>query len=149
MRGRIAATPAAVRQWASRFRGHEVHVAVEACTGWLFVCDALVAAGAVARLAEPVETRALRGRKRRAKTDREDARWLGELLADGNGCRRRGPRPSMSGNGARGRGCVTRDRRTHAVVQHIQATVYHQGVSGHGRQPDRFVDGARGRERDA
>jgi transposase len=42
--------------------------------GWLFVCDALVAAGAVAHLAEPVETRALRGRKRRAKTDREDAR---------------------------------------------------------------------------
>jgi hypothetical protein len=34
-------------------------------------------------LAEPVETRALRGRKRRAKTDREDARWLRELLAEG------------------------------------------------------------------
>src|ERR687896_287490 len=51
--------------------------------GWLFVCDALVAAGAVPHLAEPVETRALRGRKRRAKTDREDARWLRELLADG------------------------------------------------------------------
>ena len=60
-------------------------VAVEACTGWLFVCEALVAAGAVPHLAEPVETRALRGRKRRAKTDREDARWLRELLADGWG----------------------------------------------------------------
>jgi hypothetical protein len=56
---------------------------LEACTGWLFVCDALVAAGAVAHLAEPVETRALRGRKRRAKTDREDTRWLRELLTDG------------------------------------------------------------------
>ena len=56
---------------------------MEACTGWLFVCDALVAAGAVAHLAEPVETRALRGRKRRAKTDREDARWLRELLTEG------------------------------------------------------------------
>jgi transposase len=78
MRGRIAATPAAVTQWARRFGGREMHVAVEACTGWLFVCDALVAAGAVAHLAEPVETRALRGRKRRAKTDREDARWLRE-----------------------------------------------------------------------
>ena len=63
--------------------GRELHVAVEACTGWLFVCDALVASGAVAHLAEPVETRALRGRKRRAKTDREDARWLRELLAEG------------------------------------------------------------------
>jgi len=80
---RIGATPAAVRQWVRRFRGREMHVAVEACTGWLFVCDALVASGAVAHLAEPVETRALRGRKRRAKTDREDARWLRELLTDG------------------------------------------------------------------
>ena len=83
MRGRIDATPAAVARWVERFDGQEIDVAVEACTGWLFVCDALMAAGAVAHLAEPVETRALRGRKRRAKTDREDARWLRELLGDG------------------------------------------------------------------
>jgi len=82
-RGRIDATPAAVARWTERFAGRAIDVAVEACTGWLFVCDALVAAGAVAHLAEPVETRALRGRKRRAKTDREDARWLRGLLADG------------------------------------------------------------------
>jgi Transposase len=84
MRGRIDATPAAVTRWVERFAGREIQVApLEARTGWLFVCDALVAAGAVARLAEPVKTRALRGRKRRAKTDRQDARWLRELLADG------------------------------------------------------------------
>jgi transposase len=82
-RGRIDSGPSAVARWVARFAGREIHVAVEACTGWLFVCDALVAAGAVAHLAEPVETAALRGRKRRAKTDREDARWLRELLADG------------------------------------------------------------------
>src|SRR4051812_20203476 len=82
MRGRIDATPAAVAGWTERFAGREVEVAVEACTGWLFVCDALVAAGAVPHLAEPVETRALRGRKRRAKTDREDARWLAKLVRD-------------------------------------------------------------------
>ena len=34
-------------------------------------------------LAEPVETSALRGRKRRAKTDRTDAEWLRELLFQG------------------------------------------------------------------
>ena len=39
--------------------------------------------GATPHLTEPVETRALRGRKRRAKTDCEDARWLRELLAAG------------------------------------------------------------------
>jgi transposase len=44
---------------------------------------ALERAGAVAHLAETVETRALRGRKRRAKTDRQDALWLRELLAEG------------------------------------------------------------------
>jgi hypothetical protein len=30
-----------------------------------------------------VETRALHGRKRRAKADREDARWLRQLLGEG------------------------------------------------------------------
>ena len=82
-RGRIDATPVAVERWVQRFAGREVHVAVEAGTGWLFVCDRLVVAGAMPRLAGPVETRALRGRKRRAKTDREDARWLRVLLAEG------------------------------------------------------------------
>jgi hypothetical protein len=54
--------------------GQRINVAVEACTDSLFVCNALVAAGAVPHRAEPVETRALRGRKGRAKTAREDAR---------------------------------------------------------------------------
>jgi transposase len=82
-RGRMSATPEAVRAWTRRFAGEEVHVAVEACTGWLFVSEALIEAGAIPHLAEPVETSALRGTKRRAKTDREDARWLRTLLAEG------------------------------------------------------------------
>ena len=56
-RGRIDATPAAVKAWVRRFKRSEVRVAVEACTGWLFVCDALVAAGAEPHLAEPVRAR--------------------------------------------------------------------------------------------
>jgi hypothetical protein len=40
------------------------------------VCEALREAGAVAPLAETAETRARRGSKRGAKTDRADARWL-------------------------------------------------------------------------
>jgi transposase len=82
-RGRLPATPEGVRGWARRFSGDKLDVAVEAGTGWLFVCEALREAGATPHLAEPVETSALRGKKRRAKTDREDARWLRELLADG------------------------------------------------------------------
>ena len=73
-RGRIDATPAAVGAWVGRFEGG-VEVAVEACTGWLFVCDALVAAGATAHLAEPVETRALRGAQA-AREDRPQGRPL-------------------------------------------------------------------------
>lgn len=82
-RGRIAATPASVEEWVGRFPGRLIHVAMEACTGWLFVAGALERAGATAHLAETVETRALRGRKRRAKSDRQDALWLRELLAEG------------------------------------------------------------------
>jgi transposase len=130
MRGRIAATPSAVTVWAKRFAGRELHVAVEACTGWLFVCDALAAAGAVAHLAEPVETRALRGRKRRAKTDREDARWLRELLAEG-----RLPEAWIPPEHVRQ--WRSRARLRHTLIgertqwmQRIQATLYHHGVSG-------------------
>ena len=82
-RGQLESTPGAVEQWVARFPGRVVHVAVEACTGWLFVCRALERTGAVAHLAEPVETSALRGRKRRAKTDRADAKWLRQLLCEG------------------------------------------------------------------
>jgi hypothetical protein len=97
IRGRIAATPAAVEGWVAQFRGREVHAAMEACTGWLFVARALQRAGAVAHLAETVETRALRGRNRRAKTDRQDALWLRELLAEGRLPEdRAGAHPSMA-----------------------------------------------------
>ncbi len=82
-RGRIASTPAAVGAWVERFGGRELEAALEACAGWLFVVEALLEAGATPQLAEPAETSALRGKKRRAKTDRADARHLRELLAEG------------------------------------------------------------------
>jgi hypothetical protein len=44
---------------------------------------ALERAGAVHHLAEVAQTRALRGRKRRAKTDRAHARWPRTLLWQG------------------------------------------------------------------
>ena len=58
-------------------------IAVEGCTGWRYVVEEVVAAGFEAHLAEPADTQAARGRKRRAKTDRSDCRLLRELLADG------------------------------------------------------------------
>jgi transposase len=119
-----------VTSWIGRFGGQRIDVAVEACTGWLFVCDALVAGDAVAHLAEPVETRALRGRKRRAKTDREDARWLRELLTEG-----RLPEAWIPPEHVRQ--WRSRARLRHTLIgertqwmQRIQATLYHHGVSG-------------------
>jgi transposase len=118
-----------------------VRVAVEACTGWLLVCDALVSAGAEPYLAGPVETRALRGRKRRAKTDREDARWLRELLAEG-----RLPEAWIPPEHVRQ--WRSRARLRHTLIgertqwmQRIQATLFHHGVSG---TPERLrSDGGR------
>src|SRR3954468_7505797 len=83
LRGRFRSDRDAVGEWVAQFSGEHVEVALEACTGWLFVYEALAGAGAVAHLAEPAETSALRGKKRHAKTDRADARWLRTLLAEG------------------------------------------------------------------
>ena len=70
-------TPAhreSVRRFVSRFRGRQLEVALEATTGWRFVVAELERVGAVVHLAEPAETAERRGRKKRAKTDRADAR---------------------------------------------------------------------------
>jgi len=74
-----------VQAWlAGRFAHPEqVAFAVEACTGWRYVTEELAAAGITAHLAEPADTATLRGRKRRAKTDRADARLMRDLLAQG------------------------------------------------------------------
>ena len=113
-----------------RFAGRVVHVAVEACTGWLFVCRALVQTGAVADLAEPVETSALRGRKRRAKTDRADAKWLRQLLCEGrlpeSWCPPEHVRHWRSR--ARLRNVLLAQRTS--WIQRIRATLYHHGVAG-------------------
>src|SRR5260370_33087909 len=68
------------REWLGRFEGLEGAFVVEATTGWRFVVDELQRVGLEAHLAEPAETRALRGKKRRAKTDRAAARHLRDLL---------------------------------------------------------------------
>src|SRR3954454_15398544 len=74
---------AGVRSFAARFTDHELDVALEATTGWRFVVEELQAIGAGVHLAEPAETAARRGNKKRAKTDRADAQHLRELLMIG------------------------------------------------------------------
>jgi transposase len=58
--------------------------ALEGTTGWRFIAEELRSAGMEVHLAEPAETRDRRGSKRRAKTDRADARLLRDLLMAGN-----------------------------------------------------------------
>jgi transposase len=83
-RGRIRpADRESFRHFLTRLEGTEVEAALEATTGWRFIVEELRAVGAEVHLAEPAETRALRGPKRRAKTDRADAKHLRELLQQG------------------------------------------------------------------
>jgi transposase len=65
-----------VRRFLSRFADRQVEVALEAATGWRFVVEEIRAIGARAHLAEPAEASALKGNKKRAKTDRADARQV-------------------------------------------------------------------------
>jgi transposase len=100
------------------------------------------AGGAVPHLAEPAETSALRGKKRRAKTDREDARWLRTLLCEG-----RLPEAWIPPAHVREWRTRTRLRKTlvderTAWLQRIQATLFHHGISG---VPDKLLSAA-GRE---
>jgi hypothetical protein len=70
--------------WLRRFDGGtSVDFALEAGTGWRYVVEEMRTAGVQPHLAEPADTSAMRGPKRRAKTDRADAQLLRELLAAG------------------------------------------------------------------
>src|SRR3954451_8055717 len=76
------------RRWltvdvAKRAGEQPVAMAVEGCTGWRYVVEEIEAAGFEAHVAEPADTQAARGRKRRAKTDRSDAQLLRDLLQHG------------------------------------------------------------------
>jgi hypothetical protein len=79
----MPADRAGVQRFLARFAGQRLEVALEATTGWRFVVEELRAVGAEPHLAEPAEASALKGNKKRAKTDRGDARHLRELLMTG------------------------------------------------------------------
>jgi transposase len=129
-RGRISpATRRSVREWLARFDGvDEVQVALEGTTGWRFVVEEIARAGHRAHLADPAETAAKRGRKRRAKTDRADCDLLLRLLAAGE-------LPESWIPPAQILELRTRVRLRKALVdertawqQRLQAQLFHQGV---------------------
>jgi transposase len=84
--GRARVAPAhreGVRRFLARFSGQELEVALEATTGWRFVVEELRRVDAGVHLGEPAQTSALRGNKKRPKSDRADAKHLRELLMIG------------------------------------------------------------------
>jgi transposase len=123
------ATREVLRGWLSRFVGcDDVAFAVEGCTGWRFVVEELSRAGVEAHLAEPADTASARGRKKRAKTDRADARLLRELL-----CGQRLPESWIPAGHVLevrtlGRLYVALMDERRAWQQRIHAQLFHQGV---------------------
>jgi transposase len=83
-RGRITpATRSELRAWLGQFASYRVEFVVEGTTGWRFVVEEIERAGHRAHLADPAETAARRGRKRRAKTDNADCDLQLRLLLGG------------------------------------------------------------------
>ena len=125
------ATRQALRTWLSRFSGRaDVAFAVEGCTGWRFVVEEMQRAGVQPHLAETTDTATLRGRKKRAKTDRADARLLRTLLLE-----RRLPEawvapPEVLEVRALTRLYVALMADYRAWQQRIHAQLFHQGVPG-------------------
>src|SRR4051794_16539212 len=123
----MPADRAGVRRFLGRFASQQLEVALEATTGWRFVVEELRAVGTEPHLAEPAEASALKGNKKRAKTDRGDARHLRELLMTG-----RLPESYIAPEHLLD--LRARVRLRHALVdqrrewqQRIQAVLYHHG----------------------
>src|ERR1700729_1773682 len=116
-----------VRRFCERFRGQELEVALEATTGWRFVADELHQVGATVHLAEPAETAARRGNKKRAKSDRADARHIRELLTIGRLPESWIPPDHLLDLRARVRLRHTLSHQRGEWQQRIQAVLYHHG----------------------
>jgi transposase len=128
-RGRV--TPAdrtGVRRFVTRFVGQpQLEVALEATTGWRFVVEELRRVGAQVHLAEPAETSARKGSKKRAKTDRADARHLRELLMIDRLPESWIPPEHILDLRARVRARHTLSHQRCEWQQRIQAVLYHHG----------------------
>ena len=101
--------------------------ALEGCTGWRYVSEELAAAGLGVHLGDPAEIAALRGPKKRAKTDRADARLLRTLLLEGRFPESWIPPAHVLEIRTLGRlYCTLMDERR-AWQQRIHAQLFHQG----------------------
>ena len=122
------ATRKTLRGWLAEHcvdRGAEF--ALEGCTGWRYVSEELAAAGVGVHLGDPAEIAVLRGPKKRAKTDRADARHLRELLMIGRLPESWVPPDHLLDLRARVRLRHTLVDQRGEWQQRIQAALYHHG----------------------
>jgi transposase len=132
-RGRVRpADRAGVRRFVERFRGQQLEVALEATTGWRFVVEELRAIEAGVHLAEPAETAARRGTKRRPKSDRADAAHLRELLMIGRLPESWIPPEHILDLRAKVRLRHTLSEQRGEWQQRIQSVLYHHGCPQRG-----------------
>lgn len=129
-RGRIS--PVArepLREWLEQFEGAEAEFVLEGTTGWRFVVEEITRAGHRVRLADPAETAARRGRKRRAKTDHSDCELQLRLLLAGELPEAWIPPEQILELRTRVRLRKTLiDQRT-AWLQRLRAQLFHQGIA--------------------
>jgi transposase len=122
------ATRKTLRGWlAEHCPAGDGEFALEGCTGWRYVVEELVAAGGTAHLADPAETAGLRGPKKRAKTDRADARLLRTLLLEGRLPESWIPPAHVLEVRTLGRLYCALSEERRAWRQRIHAQLFHQG----------------------
>jgi transposase len=123
----LAADRESLAAWLDGFEGRLQRVAIEATTGWKWIARELQAGGVEVVLLDPGEAAARKGRKRRAKTDRLDARFLLSLLAAGIA-----PVAWLASEEIQELRALTRTRKAlvderSAVAERVQALLFHEG----------------------
>jgi transposase len=136
------ATRETLRAWlAEHCPDGDAEFGLEGCTGWRYVSEELAAAGVGVHLGDPAEVAAARGPKKRAKTDRADARLLRTLVLQGRFPDSWIPPAHVVEIRTLGRlYCTLMDERR-AWQQRIHAQLFHQGCP-----PIRALLSAAGRE---
>ena len=122
------ATRKTLRGWlAEHCLDGDAEFALEGCTGWRYVVEELCAAEVGAHLGDPAEIAVRRGPKKRAKTDRADARLLRTLLLEGRFPESWIPLAHVVEIRTLGRLYCTLMEERRAWQQRIHAQLFHQG----------------------
>jgi transposase len=113
--------------WVDGFEDGLGLVAIEATTGWKWIANELLGRGVEVVLVDPGEAAARKGKKRHAKTDRLDARFLLQLLAAGML-----PRAWMPPAEIQELRALTRTRKARVegrsgMAERVQALLMHEG----------------------